>query len=193
MLRQMNNTNDKPTALTNQTVRMKSLNSTPEMITSLKVALDESDAVMAQREAHSIKGSAATFRAESLHEIAVRIEQLAEEEDLAAENGTEALKMLSRGCTPVEVTDSTQMVNSRGEKSIDLAIIDITMPDMDGLELVQRIRSNTKIVHLPVLMCTASRRKDDIMRAARLGVKGFLVKPISRELLLAKVDKILKK
>jgi len=52
------------------------------MITSLKAALDESDAPTAQREAHSIKGSVVTFGAESLREIAFRIEQLAAQGDL---------------------------------------------------------------------------------------------------------------
>ncbi len=58
------------------------MNSIPKMITSLKAALDESDAPTAQREAHSIKGSVVTFGAESLREIAFRIEQLAAQGDL---------------------------------------------------------------------------------------------------------------
>ena len=106
------------------------------------------------------------------------------------ENGTQALDVLLSGRIPIQVQNKTQMVNVGGEESIDLAIIDITMPDMDGLELVQRIRSNTKTADLPVLICTISRKKDHIMRAAQLGVKGFLVKPISPKLVLAKVDKI---
>ncbi len=116
------------------------------------------------------------------------------------ENGTQALDVLLRGRIPIQVQDKTQavnvggktqMVNVGGEESIDLVIADITMSDMDGLELVQRIRSNTKTADLPVVICTVSRKKDHIIRAARLGVKGFLVKPISPKVVLAKVDKIL--
>ena len=119
---------------------------------------------------------------------------------METENGTQALDVLLRGRIPIQVQDKTQavnvggktqMVNVGGEESIDLVIADITMPDMDGLELVQRIRSNTKTADLPVVICTVSRKKDHIIRAARLGVKGFLVKPISPKVVLAKVDKIL--
>ncbi|MCH8294464.1 response regulator [Candidatus Poribacteria bacterium] len=115
-------------------------------------------------------------------------------------NGRQALDVLWNGPSSVQVQNKTQMVNvggkaqmvnMGGEESIDLAIIDITMIEMDGLELVQRIRSNTKTADLPVLICTISRKKDHIIRAAQLGVKGFLVKPISPKLVLAKVDKIL--
>jgi len=116
------------------------------------------------------------------------------------ENGTQALDVLLSGRIPIQVQNKTQMVNVGGkaqmvnvggEESIDLVIADITMPDMDGLELVQRMRSNTKTADLPVLICTISRKKDHIMRAAQLGVKGFLVKPISQKLVLEKVEKIL--
>jgi HPt (histidine-containing phosphotransfer) domain-containing protein len=54
------------------------------MITALKTALNQSDGATAEREAHSIKGSAATFGAESLREIAFRMEQLASQEELGA-------------------------------------------------------------------------------------------------------------
>ena len=60
------------------------LRSLPNMITALKTALNQSDGATAEREAHSIKGSAATFGAESLREIAFRMEQLASQEELGA-------------------------------------------------------------------------------------------------------------
>ena len=93
---------------------------------------------------------------------------------LEAENGTKALDVLKYHCT-------------------DLVISDIRMPDMGGLELVRRIRSSAKTAHLPVLMCTASNDESDVVRAARLGIQGFLVKPIAPDVLRAKVRELLPK
>ncbi|MCZ6680548.1 MAG: response regulator [Candidatus Poribacteria bacterium] len=75
-------------------------------------------------------------------------------------------------------------------EDVDLLIADIKMPKVSGLELVQKIRADAKNADLPVLMCTSSKRKEDLLSAVRLGVQGFLIKPISPVELLEQLDKI---
>jgi len=64
-------------------------------------------------------------------------------------------------------------------KPVDLVIADVWMPGMDGLALLQQLRSNERYQNLPIIMFTAS--GDDRVRseAKRMGASGFLTKPAS--------------
>jgi AmiR/NasT family two-component response regulator len=83
-----------------------------------------------------------------------------------AENGASALK-LAEGCRP------------------DLVILDIKMPEMDGLEAARLLLSRTRV---PVIFLTAYGEQELIERAARLPVMGYLVKPIKEAELLAMIE-----
>lgn len=65
------------------------------------------------------------------------------------------------------------------EHQIDLAIVDIAMPDMDGIMLLQEIRRSVAFHSLPIIMLTASVLDDDRLRALEAGATGFLTKPVS--------------
>jgi two-component system chemotaxis response regulator CheY len=73
----------------------------------------------------------------------------------------------------------------------DFVVTDINMPNVDGFELLGRIRSDEALQHLPVLMVTAEARKEDIVRAAQLRASGYIVKPFSKATLEEKVQKIM--
>ena len=67
---------------------------------------------------------------------------------------------------------------------VDLALVDIAMPEMDGLELLRHLRSDKRYNALPVIMLTASGQDEDRQKALTIGADGFLTKPTSsRELL----------
>lgn len=65
------------------------------------------------------------------------------------------------------------------EQPFDLAIVDIAMPDMDGISLLVQLRGQTQYKDLPVIMLTASVLDDDRMRALHEGATAFMTKPIS--------------
>ena len=67
---------------------------------------------------------------------------------------------------------------------VDLALVDIAMPEMDGLELLRHLRNDKRYNALPVIMLTASGQDEDRQTALNIGADGFLTKPTSsRELL----------
>ncbi|MCL2699577.1 MAG: response regulator [Defluviitaleaceae bacterium] len=74
---------------------------------------------------------------------------------------------------------------------IDLFILDIDMPEMDGFELARIIRGNRKYEKTPIVFLTANSTRDRIMRAIRLGADDFVVKPAYNEALLTKARKYL--
>jgi two-component system chemotaxis response regulator CheY len=67
------------------------------------------------------------------------------------------------------------------------------MPNMDGLTLLQQIRANAQIKHLPVLMITAEAKKENIVAAAQAGASGYIVKPFTAATLNEKLSKIFEK
>jgi two-component system chemotaxis response regulator CheY len=72
----------------------------------------------------------------------------------------------------------------------DFLITDWNMPNMDGLTLLQNVRADRDINHLPVLMVTAEAKKENILMAAKAGANGYVVKPFSAQILDEKISKI---
>ena len=66
-----------------------------------------------------------------------------------------------------------------------LIVCDVNMPNMNGLELLERLVSRPETAGIPVVMLTTEGQPDLIRRAKALGAKGWLLKPFKPELLLA--------
>jgi two-component system chemotaxis response regulator CheY len=75
----------------------------------------------------------------------------------------------------------------------DFVVSDWNMPNMDGLTLLQKIRSSPQLKHLPVLMITAEAKKENIIAAAQAGASGYIVKPFTAATLAEKMEKIFEK
>jgi two-component system, chemotaxis family, chemotaxis protein CheY len=67
------------------------------------------------------------------------------------------------------------------------------MPNMDGLTMLQHIRADAALKHLPVLMVTAEAKKENIIAAAQAGANGYVVKPFTAATLDEKLSKIFEK
>lgn len=72
----------------------------------------------------------------------------------------------------------------------DFLVTDWNMPGMSGIELLQKVRSDSKLKTLPVLMVTAEAKRDQIVAAAQAGVNGYVVKPFTAAALKEKIEKI---
>lgn len=75
----------------------------------------------------------------------------------------------------------------------DFVVTDWNMPNMDGLQLLQAVRSDPALKHLPVLMITAEAKKENIIAAAQAGASGYIVKPFTAAVLGEKLGKIFEK
>ena len=74
----------------------------------------------------------------------------------------------------------------------DFVVTDWNMPNMTGIELVQKIRSDPELKHLPILMVTAEAKKENVIMALKAGVNNYIVKPFPAEILKEKMEKIFK-
>lgn len=74
--------------------------------------------------------------------------------------------------------------------NFDFVVTDWNMPNMTGIELLQKIRSSDRLKDTPVLMVTAEAKRDQIVAAAQAGVNGYVVKPFTAAALKEKIEKI---
>ncbi len=87
--------------------------------------------------------------------------------------------------------DGARALEYMRQNSVDLAIIDLAMPGMDGLTLLKILRADEKLHALPVVMLTASGMDQDRITARQEGVNAFLTKPASSRELVETVGSLL--
>ena len=98
--------------------------------------------------------------------------------------------LVKNGYTEVfEAVDGADAVEKFGEIGPDLVVMDITMPNMDGLEALKAIRA--KDGNANVVMCSAMGQESMVMDAVRSGAKDFIVKPFKPDRVISTVGKIL--
>lgn len=88
-----------------------------------------------------------------------------------------------------EAVDGADAVVKYDEVHPDLVIMDITMPNMDGLEALQAIRG--KDPNANIVMCSAMGQESMVMDAVRFGAKDFIVKPFKSDRVIKTVTSIL--
>ena len=101
--------------------------------------------------------------------------------------------MLSRrlerkGYFVISVESGEAALEIIGQESIDLVLLDIMMPGIDGVETLRRIRKNYSQSHLPVVMVTAKDQSDDMVRAFDLGANDYITKPINFSVAMARIQ-----
>lgn len=70
---------------------------------------------------------------------------------------------------------------------VDLILLDRHMPVMDGLEMLEALKSNDMFKNIPVTMVTVELERAEIQKAIDMGAKNYLVKPFSQENLIGKI------
>jgi CheY-like chemotaxis protein len=72
----------------------------------------------------------------------------------------------------------------------DIILLDIMMPEMNGLEMLELLRKNPECDNIAVIMLTARNRKEDIERAESYGIDDYIVKPFDMFNLIRKIDNV---
>ncbi|HDH06264.1 MAG TPA: chemotaxis protein CheY [Nitrospirae bacterium] len=92
-----------------------------------------------------------------------------------------------------EAEDGAQAYSKLKGNGFGFVVSDWNMPNVDGLELLKKIRSDDELKDIPVLMVTAEAEKEKVVTAIQAGVNNYIVKPFTGEVLKEKMDKILEK
>jgi CheY-like chemotaxis protein len=96
----------------------------------------------------------------------------AQYETVEASNGREALNM------------------ARGQRP-DAMVLDIMMPLIDGFSVCRQLKEDPETKRIPVVICTAKNRKEDLIAAIRAGAEDYIIKPFTKDTVLGKVRKAL--
>jgi len=102
-----------------------------------------------------------------------------------------SLTLRNSGHEVVVANHGGEALEQLDHSAVDLALVDIAMPQMDGLELLRHLRSDERYQQLPVIMLTASGQDDDRQTALSIGADGFLSKPTSSRELIETISKFI--
>lgn len=76
------------------------------------------------------------------------------------------------------------------DRSISMIICDVNMPRMNGLEMVEKVKSEPDNADLPIIMLTTEGQPSMVKRAKAAGAKGWIIKPFKADVLVATVQKL---
>ena len=91
------------------------------------------------------------------------------------------------GFVPIPANSGTQCLKLVHENEVDVILLDLMMPEMDGFEVVKALRDNPETAEIPIIMITARDDLDARAEGMRLGVSDFLAKPVFRRQLASRV------
>lgn len=96
------------------------------------------------------------------------------------------------GAEVIEASDGVDGLKKLSSFEVDLILTDINMPIMDGLKLVNLVRSNDSYKNIPIVIITTEGAREDKERAMALGADAYITKPIQSGILLSTVQGLLK-
>ena len=109
-------------------------------------------------------------------DIIDKILQQSNHKTFTAKSGVEALKILEKELA-----------------KIDLILLDLIMPEVNGMDLLKKLKDNNNTYHIPVIMLSALDEIDTIVECISMGADDFLIKPVNRILLHARLNNALEK
>jgi two-component system sensor histidine kinase/response regulator len=98
-----------------------------------------------------------------------------------------SLQLTRRGYQTDTAESGIQALNMMEEKDYDLILLDIMMPGMSGLEVLEIIRKKHTLISLPVIMVTADDLQESIVDALQRGANDYLIKPLSMPVTIARI------
>lgn len=73
----------------------------------------------------------------------------------------------------------------------DLILLDVIMPDIDGFQVLKKLKENDKTYHIPVIMLTAKNEDESKIKASGLYADDYIVKPVKARILMCRIHGIL--
>jgi two-component system, cell cycle response regulator DivK len=97
----------------------------------------------------------------------------------------------AEGYSVVEAVNAKQAIEKLDEGGVDLILMDINMPDMDGYTLTAKIRSIEKFSKIPIVAVTANVMRGDREKSLEAGCDGYIQKPIDIDTLSQQVERFI--
>jgi two-component system phosphate regulon response regulator PhoB len=101
------------------------------------------------------------------------------------------VKLTSAGFTVIAVGDGATALKMATEHEPDIALLDVMMPGMSGLDLMRELHADPRTQSIPVILLTAKSQEFDVETGFALGAADYIVKPFSPRELVQRVETVL--
>ena len=99
----------------------------------------------------------------------------------------------NRGYQVYVAASGTAALQVVSKEALDLVLLDVMMPEMSGIEVLQQIKDNSQTGRLPVILVTAKTHDEDVMVGYQYGADYYITKPFTAKQLLYGIDLVLGK
>jgi len=115
---------------------------------------------------------------------------------LVADDDEDVLLLVSavlerEGHEVIATRDGAEAVAAAQQRRPDLAVLDVAMPELDGLEVLRRLRADATTTDVPVVLLSARVQEDDVKRGYAGGANAYVQKPFSPRELTERVSELL--
>ncbi len=94
-------------------------------------------------------------------------------------------------CEILEAANGVEGLAIAAKDTPDIILLDVTMPVMDGVEMLTKLKADPQLKPIPVIMLTAEGGRDNVLKIAKIGVRDYLVKPFKEEALIEKTGRVI--
>ena len=91
----------------------------------------------------------------------------------------------------IEAGNGVEGLAIAAKEAPDLILLDITMPVMDGVEMLTKLKADAQLKAIPVIMLTAEGGRDNVLKIAKIGIRDYLVKPFKEDVLIEKAGRVI--
>ena len=96
------------------------------------------------------------------------------------------------GYESVEASSGVEALRKLADRSVDVILLDIMMPDMDGYEFCNQLKQSNNLNHIPIIMLTALMDEESKQKSFDVGADDFVSKPFKMDDLVARIEKVVK-
>jgi DNA-binding response OmpR family regulator len=105
----------------------------------------------------------------------------------------ESILLTSKGYEVRGVPNGMAALESLKEEKPDLILLDIMLPEIDGFEVCRRIKSEPATKHIPIIMLTAKKSREDMARGEQVGADWYITKPFKSAMVIETIQRFLSK
>ncbi|RME12190.1 MAG: response regulator [Ardenticatenia bacterium] len=103
------------------------------------------------------------------------------------------MRLERRGHEVLEARNGAEALRLLATEPVDLVLLDIMMPEVNGFEVLETIKNDVSLRHIPVVVLSALNDTDSIVKCIRMGADDYLVKPFKSVFLYARIDNLLER
>lgn len=97
------------------------------------------------------------------------------------------------GYRTFEATDGVKGLDALKKEKVDLVVLDVMLPELNGIDVLKRIKGDAKTANIPVIMLTAKGEETDKIVGLELGADDYITKPFSPKELVARIKALLRR